>query len=342
MAQTRKRSTSKSDTAKKGGSRAKETKPTSAQRQVAAVLLFVGALLMLCILLVPGGSLWGHLQRFFYGLFGYCAFLVPLLMGYLAVMTAMEKTAGTTGQKLWQSVLLIVMVSAAVHIFAVDQADGWWTAVKTGYTGGGTMNGDSLLGAALGGKDKYTVGGRDYATTCYDSKCVFSKTHKSGSKTYCNMYADAFSKDVLGKLSTVQQNVKDESGAELGVAPDTIIIPNDYALKKAVFEAIGSEKDPGSANNGFNYLFGQWNVIIHPALNFLIPASGAVPFILLDSKYNERNDGNVFQNRVSLEVESHEDKDTKNNVWDAYTRFSGGFVDFRHMIAGGVTGGETL
>ena len=156
------------------------------------------------------------------------------------------------------------------------------------------------------------------------------------------MYADAFSKDVLGKLSTVQQNVKDESGAELGVAPDTIIIPNDYALKKAVFEAIGSEKDPGSANNGFNYLFGQWNVIIHPALNFLIPASGAVPFILLDSKYNERNDGNVFQNRVSLEVESHEDKDTKNNVWDAYTRFSGGFVDFRHMIAGGVTGGETL
>ncbi len=150
MAQTRKRSTSKSDTAKKGGSRAKETKPTSAQRQVAAVLLFVGALLMLCILLVPGGSLWGHLQRFFYGLFGYCAFLVPLLMGYLAVMTAMEKTAGTTGQKLWQSVLLIVMVSAAVHIFAVDQADGWWTAVKAGYTGGGTMNGDSLLGAALG------------------------------------------------------------------------------------------------------------------------------------------------------------------------------------------------
>ena len=150
MAQTRKRSTSKSGTAKKGGSRTKETKPTSAQRQVAAVLLFVGALLMLCILLVPGGSLWGHLQRFFYGLFGYCAFLVPLLMGYLAVMTAMEKTAGTTGQKLWQSVLLIVMVSAAVHIFAVDQADSWWTAVKAGYTGGGTMNGDSLLGAALG------------------------------------------------------------------------------------------------------------------------------------------------------------------------------------------------
>lgn len=199
-----------------------------------------------------------------------------------------------------------------------------------------------LLGAALGGKDKYTVGGRDYATTCYDGKCVFSKTHKSGSKTYCNMYADAFSKDVLGKLSTVQQNVKDESGAALGIAPDTILIPNDYATKKTVFEAIGSEKDPGSANNGFNYLFGQWNVIIHPALNALIPASGAVPFILLDSKYNERNDGNVFQNRVSLEVESHEDKDTKNNVWDAYTRFSGGFVDFRHMIAGGVTGGETL
>ena len=150
MAQKRKRSASKARTAKKSTGRKKENSVSSAQRQVAAVFLFVGALLMLCILLVPGASLWGQLQRFLYGLFGYCAFLVPLLMGYLAIMTAMEKTAGTTGQKLWQSALLIVMVSAAVHIFAVGHADGWWTAVKDGYKGGGAMNGDSLLGAALG------------------------------------------------------------------------------------------------------------------------------------------------------------------------------------------------
>lgn len=198
-----------------------------------------------------------------------------------------------------------------------------------------------LLGAALSGKDKLTVGGRDYSTLCYDGKNVFSKTHKSGAKTYCNVYADAFSKDVLGKLSTVQQNVKDESGAELNIAPDTIVIPNDYALKKEVFEAIGSEKDPGTANNGFNYLFGQWNVIIHPALNYLVPASGAVPFVLLDSKYNAENDGNVFQNRVPLEVESKK-AEGDCNAWDAYARFSGGFVDFRHMIAGGVASGESL
>ena len=198
-----------------------------------------------------------------------------------------------------------------------------------------------LLGAAMSGKDAYVRGGKSYTTKCYDGLNVFSKSHKIGAKTYSNLYADAFSAAVLGELSTIQQNVKGDAGETLTVSPDTIVIPNDYALKKAVFEAIGSDKDPGTANNGFNYLFGQWNVIIHPALNALIPASGAVPFILLDSKYNEDNDGNIFQNRMPLEVTSKEE-DGDVNAWNAYTRFSGGFVDFRHMIVGGVAGGTAL
>ena len=57
------------------------------------------------------------------------------------------------------------------------------------------------------------------------------------------------------------QNFMDDNGNLLTLAPDTIIIPNDYSLKNAVFEAIGADKDPDTANNGFNYLFGRWNVI---------------------------------------------------------------------------------
>ena len=145
----KRKSTSKSSKAKSTHSK-KESGRTAAQRQATAILLFAGAILLLCMLLIPGGSLWGGIQQFLYGLFGYCAYLVPLLMGYLAVMTAMEKTAGSTAQKLWQSGLLIVMISAAVHIFATAQEGNYWQALAAGYTGGGAMNGDSFLGAALG------------------------------------------------------------------------------------------------------------------------------------------------------------------------------------------------
>jgi hypothetical protein len=43
----------------------------------------------------------------------------------------------------------------------------------------------------------------------------------------------------------------------LGLVPDTIIIPNDAMLKKEVFAAIGADKDPNTANNGFNFQFGR-------------------------------------------------------------------------------------
>lgn len=193
-----------------------------------------------------------------------------------------------------------------------------------------------LLAAAVENKAKYQMGGETFDLTCYDGKSVFSKAHKKGA----NAFSGAFSKETLGELSTIQQNFVDDNGHALQISPDTIVIPNTYAAKNKAFEIIGAEKDPGSANNGFNYLFGQWNVITSPLLNHLADGD-AFPFILLDSTFNEKNDGNVFQNRVDLEITSKE-ADGDNNKWDAYARFTGGFVDYRQMILGGVSWGEAL
>ncbi len=193
-----------------------------------------------------------------------------------------------------------------------------------------------LLAAAASNKTKYQMENETFDTTCYDGKNVFSTSHDAGS----NVFSDAFSKESLGELSTVQQNYKDDNKHALNLAPDTIIIPNTYKAKAKVFEVIGAEKDPGTANNGFNYLFGQWSVVTSPLLNHL--ASGdAFPYILLDSTFNEKNDGNVFQNRKDLTIKSKETEDD-NNRWDASARFTGGFVDFRQMVLGGVSWGKTL
>ena len=68
------------------------------------------------------------------------------------------------------------------------------------------------------------------------------------------------------------QDFRGDRGEVLDVAPATVLIPNDYALKKAVFAAVGAEKDPAAQTNGFNFHFGRWNVIVWPYLNQFITA----------------------------------------------------------------------
>ena len=202
--------------------------------------------------------------------------------------------------------------------------------------------GAALLGAAVTGATSVTFSGQKFDTTGADNVCLFSKVHPSklGKATQSNMFADAFSNDALMAMEAAMQNVTGDNGEILDVAPTTILIPNDYTLKKAVFAAIGADKDPATANNGFNYNFGRWNVIVWPYLNQYITA-GTKPWVLLDKNYNDEYGSAVWLDRVKLEVRS-ELASNDANVWKGYARFTAGFNDWRGFAVGGVTGGDTL
>ena len=203
--------------------------------------------------------------------------------------------------------------------------------------------GAALLGAALNGQDTVSFSDRKFDTTAADGLCLFSKVHKSklSRGTQSNQFSDAFSNDALAALECAMQGFKGDNGEILDVAPDTIIIPNDYRLKKAVFAAIGADKDPATANNGFNYNFGRWNVIVWPYLNQYITA-GTQPWILLDSRYNKDYGGAVWIDRTPLEIKSRIDDGNDSNVWSGYARFIAGFNDWRAFAVGGITNGTTL
>lgn len=178
-----------------------------------------------------------------------------------------------------------------------------------------------------------TFGGKKFATTCADGKALFSTTHPSktkGTKDQSNLFAEDFSYDMLCKVQEKMQNMRDDDGHLLGVSPDTIIIPNDGMLKKAVFNAIGAEGDPSSSNpSTFNFQYGLWNVIIWPYLNEFIPSTAtSKPWFLMDSRYNQDYYGAVFLDRVGLTVRS-EIAPNDNNVFKGRARYSAGFVDFR-------------
>ena len=64
-----------------------------------------------------------------------------------------------------------------------------------------------------------------------------------------------------------------------------------------------------------------------------------------DSKnvaFLEINDGAVFQDRKKLEVKSVLDNTNDNNVWQGYSRFGAGFVDWRFVSVGNISTGTDL
>jgi len=202
--------------------------------------------------------------------------------------------------------------------------------------------------AILAGGTGTTVNfkGKAFNTKSADGVALFSTAHTSitaGTAVQSNVYSNAFTDDILGQLETKMQNFKDDNGNPLAVAPDTIVIPNVHTLKKAVFAAIGADKDPASEKNGFNYQFGRWNVIVWPYLNqFVTGGDASTIFFLLDSVYNETVGGLMWFDRVPLEVEAYTDYNTGNWNWNGYARFSAGANNWRAVIAGGVSGGTTI
>ena len=216
-------------------------------------------------------------------------------------------------------------------------------AFMTSYERTRELFGAALYANAAMGNSTFKFRGHVFDTTTADGVGLFSIKHKPKVKgaVQSNMFADEFSVDALDRAESAMQLFRGDNDEILQVAPDTILIPNDPDLKRAVFAAVGADKDPMTANNGFNYQFGRWRIIIWSYLNQFIPA-GKKPWILLDSKYNETYGGAVWNDRVQLEVNSYIDNGTDANVWNGRSRFNAVFNDFRFASVGGVEGGTKL
>ena len=217
------------------------------------------------------------------------------------------------------------------------------TAFLTGYYRTREMFGAALFGGAIQGKKAVTFRGKAFDTTANDNLPLFHTAHTSitGGKTQANCFTNAFSNEALAKVEAEMQNFKDDNGNILAVIPDTIIIPNDADLKAAVFAAIGADKDPNTANNGFNFTFGRWNVIVWAYLNQFM-GSNTAPWIMMSSQYNEDYGGAVWYDRVKLQVKSYIDNNNDDNIWNGRARLSAGFNDWRAFAIGGMSSGATL
>lgn len=110
-------------TAKKRKPAAKKKAPADtksqqhAKKQMWAVVLFAAGILLGALTFIKGDKLWRTLHDFLFGVFGWSVFFFAPLVIYIAVIAAMDRPLSTIKNKLWQVVMLIIMISGAIQIF---------------------------------------------------------------------------------------------------------------------------------------------------------------------------------------------------------------------------------
>jgi hypothetical protein len=211
--------------------------------------------------------------------------------------------------------------------------------------------GASLFGAALGGVTDPSYKGVKFPAygASADGRPLFDKLHPSKSKPslkQSNVFNNLFSQTALSKIQSAMVDFRDDNGEILEIVPDTIILPNDAEAIQTVLGVVNAFSQPNTSNNDWNYHYGAWNVIIWPKLNQFIPsgtaASGAFPYVILATDYNQAASGAVWYDREPLSVKPYEDRNTDAAVWPGRARFSAGFHDWRAFAAGGIARGDAL
>lgn len=121
------------------------------RRQLLSVIWFAVAVFLLCVVFIPGQNVWLAIHNFIFGVFGVTAHFYPFLLGFVAVLFAMDKIGGSMNAKVIESGILVILVGAAVDIFSKhDDALTFWQHLTAAYKSGSHLKSGGFLGALVG------------------------------------------------------------------------------------------------------------------------------------------------------------------------------------------------
>lgn len=107
--------------AKSSKSRSRAKKPETAVHtglspRVRAIIFGTLAVLFAVMIFIKGENVWTAVRSFFFGVFGFGIFLIPILMLYLCLITEKEKSVAHIKAKVVLSSLIILLVGALIYI----------------------------------------------------------------------------------------------------------------------------------------------------------------------------------------------------------------------------------
>lgn len=90
----------------------------SVGRQKAGIIVFGVAVLFLFLAFLEGESVWQWCHNALFKVFGFCAYIVPVLLIYVAIVCSKEKTMSSLAANLTGSGVIILLISSLIHVFS--------------------------------------------------------------------------------------------------------------------------------------------------------------------------------------------------------------------------------
>lgn len=131
--------------------REKRQETAAGKRQLMSVIWFAVAVFFLCVVFIKGQNVWLAIHNAIFGIFGVTAYFYPFLLGFVAVLFAMDKVGGSINAKIIESGVLVVLIGAAVDIFVRHNvALTFWEHLVNAYSTGTSLKSGGFLGALIG------------------------------------------------------------------------------------------------------------------------------------------------------------------------------------------------
>ncbi len=162
MAQNKKTNSSNkkkpNTTAKKNTKAAAKNSLFSTQhKQIASFIGCFFALFMGAVVFIDAGNLWGMLRNFFFGLFGLSAFVLPVFILFISIVSAIGKDSRKYKIKVTESFIIFVLLVSFLHIVNSQSELTYGEQISEAYKvfkeydGTGMHYGYGVFGALFGG-----------------------------------------------------------------------------------------------------------------------------------------------------------------------------------------------
>ena len=148
-----------SSASKKPASKKKESMkpeiPVEVKRQKSAIIMAAVAAFLLFVVFIEGESAWLAMHNGLFGIFGFCVYVIPAALIYLAIIFAKDKSLGSVAANLTAAGIFVALLSGAIHIFTnpadylstlmiSEQISDVWSNAPSLASGG-------VIGAVIGG-----------------------------------------------------------------------------------------------------------------------------------------------------------------------------------------------
>ncbi len=170
----------------KQGAKSKAKKTTtiadSAKKQGVLLGSFVFSLFMGAVVFIEAGGIWGHLRNFFFGVFGWSAFIFPFFIIFVSVVAAIGKDTKKYKYRVVEGVVLFTLLMAFIHIVQFKEATEYAEQIKNNYlifknfNGSGMRFGTGVYGAVFGGLPLLITDGNKLAAGIITFLFMFSLT----------------------------------------------------------------------------------------------------------------------------------------------------------------------